>query len=171
MNVQKILVPTDFSEASEPAVRYAIDLADKFSAKVTLLHAFGLPVYPIVDGAILPTPQSVVDLVSDVDRALDMLRTKVYRSGIAIDTRSVQGPPAESIVSLARDERFNLIVIGTHGRTGLKRFALGSVAEHVVRTATIPVLTVHSAPMSAESAVSTSGTTGARSIADQRLDS
>jgi nucleotide-binding universal stress UspA family protein len=142
MNVRKILAPTDFSEASEPALREAIDLAERFAAKVTLVHAFGLPVYPVTEGVVLPSPETVTELVTRVDGQLAELRQRLQRAGVEIETRSVQGPPARAIVDLARDERFDLIVVGTHGRTGLVRFALGSVAEHVVRAATVPVLTV-----------------------------
>jgi nucleotide-binding universal stress UspA family protein len=142
MNVRKILAPTDFSEASEPALRLAIDFAERFSATVTLVHAFGLPVYPVTEGVILPSPETVTELVMQIDEQLAASRQRALRPGVEIETRSIQGPPARAIVELARDERFDLIIIGTHGRTGLKRLALGSVAEHVVRAATVPVLTV-----------------------------
>ena len=140
----KILVPTDFSEASEQAVRYAIDLALKLSARVTLLHVFVPPMYPVgPDGAaFFGGPELFAEMVRASDAQFDRLLTRVRREGVEIDKRTGDGPTAAAIAQTARNENFDMIIMGTHGRTGLKHLLLGSVAELVVRTSTTPVLTV-----------------------------
>jgi universal stress protein A len=128
----RILVPTDFSPCSLHALRYAEELTRRFGAELTLLH--------------VGDPLSASDLPGagelsgrrEIDRALDLLRERDYR------VRGVlrRGNPSHEIVQAAAAERADLIVMGTHGRTGLKHALMGSVAEGVVRNAPCPVLTV-----------------------------
>ncbi len=146
MNVQKILVPTDLSVASEPALSYAVDLAKRFGAKVTFLHVYALPIYPMLDGAVIPAPQITASMMAETSASLEKLRSRFSTEGLVIDGRVVQGSAADTITQSASDERFDLIVMGTHGHTGFRRLVLGSIAEYVARTATIPVVTVHSGP-------------------------
>jgi nucleotide-binding universal stress UspA family protein len=143
MSIRKILVPTDFSETSEAAARYALELAATMGASVTLLHAYALDVYPVgADGAVyIPSPETVAETMRAAGRELDRFRTRLPQ-GIPIDARTMEGRAAEAIVSTARDHGFDLVVMGTHGRTGLRHLLIGSVAEHVVRTSAVPVLTV-----------------------------
>ncbi len=112
----KILVPVDFSKHSERATALALELARKFESSLTLLHT------------------SV---------AIKTVRARVLAQGIAkVDALLVEGNPFAEIVRTAREKHFDLIVMGTHGRTGLEHALMGSVAEKVVRKAPCPVLSV-----------------------------
>ena len=142
--VSKMLVPVDFSSGSDSSVAYATALAQTLRAVITLLH-----VYQRSDGmsSIVPGADQVVD--DEHDRAfaqqwLEGLRAKSMR-GRDVETRVVvvAGSPAEEIVAFARKSSFDMIVMGTHGRTGLRHALMGSVAEAVVRQAPCPVLTIH----------------------------
>ncbi len=143
--VHRILAPTDFSEASAAALRYAWSLASPLNATVELLHVFHPP--PLVDADLLiQTPgasQMSVSTWMKVEAAKSMDR---FLSESSKDERPLthlrEGDTAKTIVQFAKRERFDLIVLGTHGRSGLKGWVIGSVAERVVRTAHCPVLTV-----------------------------
>jgi nucleotide-binding universal stress UspA family protein len=157
MTIQRILVPTDFSEASQAAVRYALDLARMLGARVTLLHAYAWPVYPASpDGAaFIPSPSALAELVRAAEADMRELVGRLAEAGVVLDSRTVAGPAPDAILKMARDEAFDLIVMGTHGRTGLRHLLLGSVAERVVRAAGAPVLTIrHTVTHSAERAAS-----------------
>ena len=141
--IRKILVATDFSTEARRAQQIALDLARPLGASVTLLHVYQLPIYTFFDGAsLLPSPSVVAQIVSDVDAALNTAKDAAVSSGVAVDTATEPGVPYEDIVRYAADHAIDLIVMGTHGRRGLRRLAMGSVAERVVRNAHVPVLTV-----------------------------
>jgi len=141
--IRKILVATDFSAEARRAQQAALDLARQLGASVTLLHVYQLPVYTFFDGvSFVPPPSVVVQIVSDVAAALNAAKDAATSSGVAVDTASEQGVPYEDIVRYAAEHAIDLIVMGTHGRHGLRRLAMGSVAERVVRNAHVPVLTV-----------------------------
>jgi len=141
-NIQRILVPHDFSETAQAALDYALDLAQKLGAGITVVHAYEYPVLAYPEG-----PALTADLMRQVQTAagaaLDAVVTKSRRPGIAIDSALRQGPPWSEVIAAAKEGKADLVVIGTHGRKGLSRALLGSVAEKVVRTAPCPVLTVH----------------------------
>jgi nucleotide-binding universal stress UspA family protein len=142
----RILCPTDFSECATDAARYAVDLAARLGARVTLLHVYMAPVYALPDGSsFIPGPQTLAELESGARRGLEALRAQLARPEVEIDVDTADGPTAEMIATTALDEKYDLIVMGTHGRTGLRHLLLGSVAEKVVRTAACPVLTVRAA--------------------------
>lgn len=149
MKLDKILVPVDFSAASEAALGYALDLAERLGHEVVVLHALGPPAVPVLDGMIIPGPAELAEHIRAAGDRLDAMLKRIDRAGVSVLSKVVQGAPAAEIVRFARDEGCELIVMGTHGRTGWSRLALGSVAELVVRTATVPVLTVR-APEPAE---------------------
>ena len=143
-----ILVPTDFSEASDAALDYARVLAQKFGATMQLLHVIELA---HASGAfsgemfIAETP-NMYDLL--MQEARSNLAHRVRPADLArhgTTTEVVTGNSAGVIVQYAADKNIDLIVMGTHGRTGLAHLFMGSVAEHVVRTAPCPVLTVRHA--------------------------
>jgi nucleotide-binding universal stress UspA family protein len=140
--IRKILVPVDFSEPSREALRFACDLARRYEAQVTLLHAYQLPGYAFPEGYLVAGPASVNDLLGLVDKALAEARREAEAEGVKVETRAVMGVAFAEIVRAAREGGFDLVVMGTHGRTGLKHALLGSVAEKVVRKAPCPVLTV-----------------------------
>jgi nucleotide-binding universal stress UspA family protein len=146
-NLKRILVATDFSPASNQAVEEAIALAHGLGAELTVLHAWFAPMWAMPDGgAVMPSAETVAQLSNWSKEQLDALRVRCVNAGLKVQTRNVEGPPADAIARVADEERFDLVVVGTHGRTGVRHMLLGSVAEHVVRTCRVPVMTVHSAP-------------------------
>jgi nucleotide-binding universal stress UspA family protein len=141
-SIRRILCATDFSEASTPAWSFAIRLARATSARLSLLHV--VPFVPLpIEGAI--DAQTYQQLLEDDRRdALQKLEALVREraGGVAADVRVEDGPPAPRILDVAERDGADLVVVGTHGRAGLDRLLLGSVAEHVVQLARRPVVTV-----------------------------
>jgi nucleotide-binding universal stress UspA family protein len=137
-----ILVAVDFSPTSEKALEYAVSLAKPLGARLVVMHTYELPVYGFPDGALLASVDAVTRLVGGAQVGLDAMVAR-YRRDLRIDTVLRQGSPWEEVRAVAEDVDADLIVIGTHGRRGIARALLGSVAEKIVRTATRPVLTVH----------------------------
>lgn len=142
--VSQILVPVDFSPGSRAAVKYAAILAQTLHSTVTLLHVYELP-SPM--SSIVPGADEVGDAENEraaAQRWLELLRTEAQKdSEIDIRVVVVHGAPVEEIVSLSREGGFDMVVMGTHGRTGFQHILMGSVAEAVVRRAPCPVLTIH----------------------------
>jgi nucleotide-binding universal stress UspA family protein len=153
--IRKILVPVDFSPCSEAAASYAVELGQKLDAQVTLFNAYFVPVsVPFPDGsAYIPTPEAMAELASAAEHELRALRDRLeQKTGLQLPISSAEGPAKEIIPRVAREGGYDLIVLGTHGRTGLAHLVLGSVAEAVVRTATCPVLTVRESKAAAKNA-------------------
>lgn len=140
---QKILVATDFSDCSVEACAYALALARKFDASIHLLHVINEPVD--LRGFYVPHI-SFEQLEKEIaDGAASMLETfcKQNLQEFSNYTTSVAtGVPYEEIIRIAQDQDASLIVIGTHGRSGLDHLIFGSTAERVVRNAPCPVLTI-----------------------------
>jgi nucleotide-binding universal stress UspA family protein len=143
--IKKILAPVDFSPGSDAAAEYAVELAQQLGARVTLFHAYFFPVsIPFPDGSVyVPSAESIAELATSTVRDLKALRERLQSRGAKIDITSSEGPAKEVIARVAAEGGYDLIVLGTHGRTGLAHLLLGSVAEHVVRTSSCPVLTIH----------------------------
>ena len=147
-NLKRILVATDFSPASGQAIEEGIALARALGAELTVLHAWFAPMWAMPDGGMVaPDGETVAQLSRWSKEELDRVRVRCVAAGVAVQTRNVEGPPADAIARVADEEHFDLVVVGTHGRTGMRHFLLGSVAEHVIRTCKVPVMTVHSAPV------------------------
>lgn len=142
MQVQTILCPVDFSEASEDAVRYAAELAEQLQAKLFLVHSFQLPVYAAQIGAPLAPADLIEGLPQQLQQQLDELRDRIAKPGLHVEGEVVEGVPYVKILEQADAVGADLIVMGTHGRTGLAHLLIGSVAERVVRLSDHPVLTV-----------------------------
>ncbi len=140
-DIRSILVPVDFSKPSRAGLDLALELARRFEAKLTLLHVWGLPVYAFPEGSFFG-PEVLTRLSSAAQDAVDRLKLEVGGRGVEVSAVSAMGTPTEEIVERAKAGGFGLIVMGTHGRTGLPHVVLGSVAERVVRLAPCPVLTV-----------------------------
>jgi universal stress protein A len=137
MNWKKILFATDFSPASEGALHYASALARDANASLLILHVEELPAPYSAGELMLPQPEFPnPELRKMLDAVVPHDKT------IHCEHQLVLGVPAEDIVRVADEENADLIVIGTHGRTGLMRVLMGSVAEAVMRKAGCPVLTV-----------------------------
>jgi nucleotide-binding universal stress UspA family protein len=136
-SIQRILCPIDFSETSSAAVALADRLAAALGAEVVLAHAFDVPETYSSKGQYRPADPAVAARLEDVKLAAPAARVKrILHAGL----------PGEVICWLAQDQQCDLIVMGTHGRTGLAHLFLGSVAEFVLRHARCPVLTVRPRP-------------------------
>jgi nucleotide-binding universal stress UspA family protein len=141
--IQKILVPIDFSPHSAEAIQFAADLSRHYEAPMTLVHLFQPVAYAIPDGIMIFTPPQLSDMLSEFQKLLDAAKQDALAAGaVQVDTQLLQGVIHSEIVNVARQGAFDLIVMGTHGRTGIKHALIGSVAEKIVRTAPCPVLTV-----------------------------
>jgi nucleotide-binding universal stress UspA family protein len=140
--IKKILVPVDFTESSNHALDYAVDLAVALGAAVSVLHVFQPPVYNIADAVIVAPPAMAVEISDKAQQMLDSAMNSRRKRCPGISGAVVTGAPWEEIGRLAVEQNADLIVMGTHGRRGLSRAILGSVAERVVRTSKVPVLTV-----------------------------
>jgi nucleotide-binding universal stress UspA family protein len=141
---RRILCASDFSSASRPAFRRALDLARANRATLTIVHVFS-PVIPTMgDGFALTQvyDKILADAQADAQRRLDRLVARAKQAGARAKGLLLEGIPHDRIVRAARSTRADLVVLGTHGRTGLGRLFLGSVAARVVTLAPCPVLTV-----------------------------
>ena len=138
--LRKVLVATDFSDASDEAIDRAIEMARPSGAEVEIVHVlelaeefpFGTTYFDADYGA----------LYANVDLQLSRRADRFLEAGLACQTRIVEGSASTQIVERGQNIGADLIVVGTHGRTGLAHAMLGSVAERVVRRASCPVLTV-----------------------------
>jgi nucleotide-binding universal stress UspA family protein len=140
MTPQHCLVPIDFSEHSLHALDYAIELAGKLYARLTLLHVIqSLPVGGADMGVTLPYAY-IENLEAELRRSLESYRERITARGLLSDSVIVHGVPFQEIIEIAKARQVDLIIMGTHGRTGLLHVLLGSVAEKVVRLAPCPVL-------------------------------
>jgi universal stress protein A len=139
--IRTILHPTDFSPGSDAAFRYACDLAMDYDAKLIVVYAQG-PVVPMgADGIVVsPDPD---ELRAVAEAQLSGIRPA--NPAVRVDRLYRDGPAPGVILDVAAETKADLIVMGTHGRTGIGRLVLGSVAEEVLRKAPCPVLTVKAA--------------------------
>ena len=154
--IDRILVPVDFSPCSRAALERAVALADRFGASIDVLHVWEPPHYvgpeflirepgetghPLREYALLQAKKEMDEFVSS------------FAERSRFHLRFESGKPHDTIVKLAADEGFDAIVMGTHGRTGLPHIFVGSVAEKVVRTAPCPVMTIRQQPAAREEPV------------------
>ena len=145
--IRNILVATDFSPASRPAFRRAVELAQANSAALWITHV-AVPSVPMSpDGFVMPRMYDEMDAAirADATRHLKRLQARAQKAGVRGRTLLLRGSPHEALARAARSRRADLLVLGTHGRTGMARFFIGSVASRVVATAPCPVLTVRGA--------------------------
>lgn len=138
-----ILAPVDFSEHSELALRHAVGLSQEFGAEMHLLHVIEEITYP---DFYYPAPvtgeQMATEIEHRVNERLEQAVGRIAEAGVSASVHVTQGRPAPGIAEFADNHGADLIVVGTHGLTGVKRALLGSVAEGVVRRSVSPVLTV-----------------------------
>lgn len=139
-----ILVPTDFGDGSSAALDYATELAKALGASLVLVHTYEIPMVGFPDGTLVATAELATRVLDGAQQGIDKAVASRSSSGVAIKGVVKQGETWRTIIETAEEMNADLIVMGTHGRRGLPRALLGSVAEKVVRTATVPVLTVHS---------------------------
>jgi universal stress protein A len=138
--LRSILAPLDFSEHSREALRFACTLARRLGASLTLLHVYQPPAHSTLDDLAFLPPQIGEGVRRTLEAALQVEKQGLEAEGVELRTALVVGAPFPEIIRLAAG--FDLIVMGTKGRTGLRHALLGSVAERVVRYAPCPVLTV-----------------------------
>jgi nucleotide-binding universal stress UspA family protein len=146
LTISKILTPVDYSPCSRAALDHALFFAARFSAKIDVMHVWDVP--PSVSADMMVEsedgPQSMQNVLlhgatKEMTQFLSKL-TAEQRARVAI--RVEHGDPVPTILEVAQRDRYDLVVMGTHGRTGLSHLLMGSVAEKVVRQASCPVLTV-----------------------------
>lgn len=144
MHLKRILVPLDFSESSVDALRFALPFARESGARLDLLHVIEsvvAPVGPTGEGAYVPQADNE-QLQGEAFARLQKLAAAEVRPPVRANLLVKAGTPAQVIGDVAREHRSDLLIVSTHGRTGMRRFFLGSTAEALVRRAPCPVLTV-----------------------------
>jgi nucleotide-binding universal stress UspA family protein len=142
---RRILHPSDFSAASSAAFKKAIDMAKSSRAQLIVVHVIS-PIFPMPPGDGYVSPKVYEDLAASsrawARKHLDKLLASAKKSGVRAKGFLLDGVPHEQIVRFAKSRRVDLVVVGTHGRSGLAKLFLGSVAGRVVTAASCPVLTV-----------------------------
>ncbi len=142
IDIQLILVPIDFSDQVGAVIEWATHLAEEHSSKILLLHVYHLPVeFQQLEGAYLP-PDFWSNVKKEAEQQLTTHTQQIRKHDVEVTPLVREGYPATIIVEEAESQGADLIVIGTHGHTGLKHLLLGSVAERVVQKSPCPVLTV-----------------------------
>ena len=144
IKLKQILVPVDFSEVSEVALRYGCELARAFDSRIHLLHILEDPLIyaPGTEGYIAPPVNFHEEMEQNARQHMEKLLAAEDRASLDTELVSKWGSPFVEIVRYARSNETDLIVMGTHGRGPIAHMLLGSVAEKVVRKAPCPVLTV-----------------------------
>jgi universal stress protein A len=153
LSIRRILVPIDFSAPSHAALEYAAGLAERMDAALMVLHAWEPPSYFGPEGVVVAAPGVVHPGLDEVRRSVEREVSQFVKrvplpAGAVV--RVVQGQAQEAILALAAEPEVDLVVMGTHGRSGLARMLVGSVTEAVVRHAPCPVLTLRAHPDKAE---------------------
>jgi len=144
-----ILVATDFGACAEAALDRALALAPALGAKVYLLHAYVMPVAAFPGGEFAPRAEIAPKVIASVQTSLAEVIAKRKQSGVEIIPLAKEGDPRDTVLATAADLGADLVIVGTHGRRGIVRALLGSVAESIVRTSSVPVMTVHAPDASA----------------------
>jgi nucleotide-binding universal stress UspA family protein len=143
---QNIVIATDGSSCSNAAVKLGAELAEKFGAKVTLVYVFEPIKYALPEGYIPYTAEQLTEMTDHFEQMLRAAKEQALSYGAPhVDTRLLQGVAPEEVCSFASRELADLIVVGTHGRGFVGRMLVGSVAEKIVRSAPVPVLTARDA--------------------------
>ena len=145
VTISRILVPVDFSPHSEFALRYATALASRFGASLHLLHVVEDPIATGAWGSETVIPDLTLlrrELIADAEGALLPYRDEVERAQVPVVTTVRMGLTSHTILEYAATLGIDLIVMGTHGRTGMAHLFMGSVAERVLRHAPCPVVTL-----------------------------
>ena len=133
---RRILHPTDYSDLSRPAFEMACSLARDFGAELVICHVSPPPVAAVANGIVVDIP------TGEAEQMRARLEKVKPDDALSVTHQLLRGDPASEIVRFAAEAGIDLIVLGTHGRGGLSRFLMGSVAEHVLRRAKCPVVTV-----------------------------
>ena len=138
----RILVPIDFSDHTRAVVELATDLSRRYQAPLLLLHAYEPLTYALPEGLVTLERSELERILAGLNKSLDKVAEGPRASGVQVEAQVVHGYAVREILRIAEERKDTIIVMGTHGRTGLKHLLIGSVAENVVRNASCPVLTV-----------------------------
>ena len=145
MQIRSILFPTDFSECGNYALSYAASLARTFGASIICIHVIE-PMVPTVGYSGMTEPLPIADITEQLEDSAERELPKIAEceecAGLEVEELIVHGEAASEIVRVAKDRKVDLIVVSSHGRTGLGRILFGSTAEAIVRHASCPVLVV-----------------------------
>jgi nucleotide-binding universal stress UspA family protein len=145
MQIRSILLPTDFSECGNFALSYAASLARKFGASIIAVHVIE-PMVPTVGYSGMTEPLPIADIADQLETSAERELPRIAEceecAGLEIEEVIVHGEAAAEIVRVAKEKNADLIVLSSHGRTGIGRILFGSTAEAVVRHASCPVLVV-----------------------------
>jgi nucleotide-binding universal stress UspA family protein len=142
---RRILIPIDFSEHSKHALSYALSIARQFQSELILVYVVETAIYPAEFGfgqVAMPGVEMEKEFRERGKRELDKLVQNVIKGAVASQTIVSEGHPANEILAIAKKEEINLIIIATHGHTGVEHLLFGSTTEKVVRKAPCPVLVV-----------------------------
>jgi nucleotide-binding universal stress UspA family protein len=143
-SIQRILVAHDFHATSEAALNFALSVAARFGASITVVHAYEIPSMGAPEVLVLATDY-LSQITAAARKSLDDVVARARESGVPVESELREGAAWSQINEVARARHADLVVVGSHGRRGLPRALLGSVAEKVVRTAPCPVLVVRGA--------------------------
>ena len=135
-----LLVPTDFSEPAEHALDYAVELAGKLGAKIHLLNVIGIPALGLADLGVAVSAATIESTIQIHQAEIEQLAAR--HAGADVETMLRTGDARDVIAEVAKQIGADLIVMGTHGRRGVRRALIGSIAEGVLRIAPCPVLTI-----------------------------
>ncbi|HEY3820113.1 MAG TPA: universal stress protein [Polyangiaceae bacterium] len=142
LQFKQLLVPIDFGEPSQCALEAAIELARRFDGQLTLVHVYEIPSY-VYGGMTYSTADLLGPIREAASESLDKALREVQQKLPTARAILRQGSPAVEVLGVIDEARPDLVVIGTHGRKGVRHALLGSVAEKVVRLSAVPVLTMH----------------------------
>ncbi len=142
MKLSRIVAAVDFSELSHRAVEMAAEWATTFGGELHLAHVYRLQGLPMPDGAVMAGPGAVTEVMDEAQHRMQEVQKELSNRGISAETHLQEGSPSACLCELAKHLSADLIVLGTHGRSGVAHAILGSVAERVVRHAPCAVLTV-----------------------------
>jgi len=142
MKIKQILVPTDFSENAQHALDYAVALAKACSAKLHLLHTPVVPTYLLMDLSYSPGPEAVTRILNEAQDALDEQVKSVAAAGVEHLAAIREGTVHEVVRDYAREHNVDLVVVGTHGRTGVSKLMYGSVTERILKTVHTPIIVI-----------------------------
>jgi nucleotide-binding universal stress UspA family protein len=144
--IQKIVCPVDFSNCAQQALNYATELAKQFDAELSIVHAYEDPaayVTPMpMSGYVGPGAELLLELRKQLEVRLAQTTEDVKKQGVRVSSELLEGAPYRVVLDWAKEYGADLIVVGTHGHTGLTHALLGSVTERIVRMAHCPVLTI-----------------------------
>jgi nucleotide-binding universal stress UspA family protein len=143
MGFETILVGADFSDTGRASLDWAIDLARPLGSRVLVAHVYDLPIVGFPDASFIVDPTTAARMSDDAQKGLDMEVARVRDRGVPVEGSLHQGDAREVLPSFAVSSGAWLLVVGSHGRRGVARALLGSVAENIVRASTVPVAVVH----------------------------